>query len=153
MQKALWIVAAMAATPLAMAHNSQGPGCGLGQQVFEGQSGLFAHTSAATTNGLVYNQLFGLTSGSLNCNGEQVVSAEQQKSIFVASNFDSLAREAAMGQGEHLAALAEMTGVEATDREAFNALIQQRYDALFSDDSEAMLTALSASLAQHPTLA
>lgn len=152
MQKALWIVAAMAATPLAMAHNSQGPGCGLGHQIFEGQTGLFAHTAAATTNG-VGTQLFGLTSGTSNCNGEQVVSAEQQKSIFVASNFDTLAREAAMGQGKHLAALAEMTGVQAADREAFNALIQQRYDALFSDDSEAMLTALSASLAQHPTLA
>ena len=152
MQKALWVVAAMAVTPLAMAHNSQGPGCGLGHQIFEGKTGLFAHTAAAISNG-VGTQLFGLTSGTSNCNGEQVVSAEQQKSIFVASNFDTLAREAAMGQGEHLEALASMTGVELADRDAFRQLVQQRYDVLFNEDSEAMLLALSASLAQHPTLA
>ncbi|MBX2881993.1 MAG: DUF3015 domain-containing protein [Granulosicoccus sp.] len=114
-----------------------GPGCGLGQNVFAGQSGLAAHVLAATTNGSSSNQLFGLSFDSLGCNGETVITAQFQTDVFVASNFDSIARDAAQGGGEHLQSLAQLMQIEEADRDSFYTLAQTQYDALFgSTDHE-----------------
>ena len=36
-------------------------GCGLGVMVFEGQDGILSQTLAITTNGIFWNQFFGIT--------------------------------------------------------------------------------------------
>lgn len=109
-----------------------GPGCGLGQTVFAGQSGLAAHVMAATTNGSSSNQLFGLSFDSLGCDGETVITAAFQRDVYVASNFDNLARDAAKGGGQHLQSLAALMQMEEADAQKFYQLAQTEYDQLFS---------------------
>lgn len=134
-----------------------GPGCGLGQQIFAGQSGLAAHIMAATTNTSVsYNQLFGLSFDSLGCNGETVVTAEFQRNVFVASNYDNIARDAAQGGGDHLQSLAQIMQIQDSDAEHFYKLAQVNYDELFGSDDAAdhqvWLQKLDTTLSADPTL-
>jgi len=131
-----------------------GPGCGLGQNVFSGQSGLAAHVLAATTNGSSSNQLFGLSFDSLGCNGETVITAEFQRNVFVANNYDNLERDAAQGGGDHLLSLAQLMHMQDADIERFYHLAQVNYDSLFkqSEDYEAWLERLDSTLSADPVL-
>ncbi len=133
-----------------------GPGCGLGQNIFAGQSGLAAHVLAATTNGSSSNQLFGLSFDSLGCNGETVITASFQRNVFVASNYDNIARDAAQGGGDHLRSLAQLMQMQDNDAEHFYELAQVNYDQLFgagNGDHAAWLEKLDTTLAADPTLA
>ncbi|NND90579.1 MAG: DUF3015 family protein [Granulosicoccus sp.] len=147
--------------PLMMASSGatladSGPGCGLGQQIFAGQSGLAAHVMAATTNGTSFNQLFGLSFDSLGCDGETVITAEFQRNVFVANNYDNIARDVAQGGGEHLQSLAQLMQMQDSDAEHFYELAQLNYDELFSDldaDYSQWLEKLDTTLAADPELA
>lgn len=147
--------------PLVMASSGasfaeSGPGCGLGQQVFAGQTGLAAHVLAATTNGSSSNQLFGLSFDSLGCNGETVITAEFQRNVFVASNYDNIARDAAQGGGDHLQSLAQLMQMPDGDAERFYELAQVNYDDLFGDagsDYTVWLEKLDTTLSADPGLA
>lgn len=133
-----------------------GPGCGLGQQIFAGQSGLPAHVMAATTNGSTSNQLFGLTFDSLECNAESVITAEFQRNVYVAANIDNIAHDAANGGGDHLQSLAELMQIAKSDMPAFYQLTQTRFDDLFTpatQNSEALLENLSVAMKTDPELA
>ncbi|HBS27646.1 MAG TPA: hypothetical protein DD827_11105 [Gammaproteobacteria bacterium] len=133
----------------------KGAGCGLGQQIFAGQSGLGPHVLAATTNGTVSNQLFGLSFDSLGCVGESMVTAEYQRNLYVAGNMDNIARDAAKGTGDHLHALADLLTIESADQATFYKMVQTRYSDLFvanSSDSEAFLTRLDTAMANEPQL-
>lgn len=132
-----------------------GPGCGLGKSVFAGQSGLVAHVLAATTNGSSSNQLFGLSFDSLGCNGDTVITAEFQRNVFVANNYDSIARDAAQGGGVHLQSLAQLMQMPQNDAERFYELAQLNYDSLFSDQGDnhsAWLEKLDTTLSADPVL-
>lgn len=134
---------------------NSGPGCGLGQQVFAGQSGLAAHVMAATTNGSSSNQLFGLSFDSLGCDGETVITAAFQRDVYVASNFDNLARDAAKGGGQHLQSLAALMQMEEGDAQQFYQLAQTEYDLLFgtpTSDHSQWLVKLDNTLSGVPTL-
>ena len=132
-----------------------GPGCGLGQQIFAGQSGLAPHVLAATTNGTSSNQLFGLSFDSLGCNGETVITAEFQRNVFVASNYDNIARDAAQGGGHHLESLAALMQMQDADAQHFYTVAQVNYDQLFADtegDHEKWLEKLDSTLSADPAL-
>ena len=132
-----------------------GPGCGLGQQIFKGQTGLGPHVLAATTNGISFNQLFGLSFDSLGCNGESVITAENQRNVFVAVNFDNIARDAAQGGGHHLQSLAALMDMNEKDTEHFIEMTQQQYETLFGqpvENIDAWLIQLDAALELDPTL-
>lgn len=136
-------------------HADSGPGCGLGQQVFAGQSGLGAHVMAATTNGSSSNQLFGLSFDSLGCDGETVITAAFQRDIYVASNLDNLARDAAKGGGQHLQSLAALMQMEEQDATQFYQLAQTNYDQLFgtpTKDHNEWLVKLDNTLSTVPAL-
>ena len=51
----------------AFATAAGGEGCGWGQALFKGSSGLAVHVVAATTNGISANNTFGMTSGTNGC--------------------------------------------------------------------------------------
>jgi len=138
-----------------MAVADNGPGCGLGQQVFAGQSGLAAHVMAATTNGSSSNQLFGLSFDSLGCDGSTVITAEFQRNVFVANNYDNIARDAAQGGGDHLQSLASIMQMQDDDAQRFYALAQVNYDQLFGEsdgDYSQWLQKLDTTLAADPAL-
>jgi len=139
-----------------IARAGDGPGCGWGQILFKGQSGLFAHTSAATTNGTSYNQWFGLTSGTAGCDPDTVVSNEFQRQLFVASNVDNLSRDMAQGGGDHLDALASLLDIPAQDRAGFFAMTQAnlpRILAAAQQGTPEMLAVLDGAMAADPVLA
>ena len=60
-----------------------GPGCGWGNMLFEGQSGLPSHLIASITNGTSGNATFGMTSGTNGCdtNGALTYSGESLLSM------------------------------------------------------------------------
>jgi len=123
-----------------------GPGCGLGAQLWKGKTGLVAHSSAGTTNGTFSSPLSGILSGTSGCENPGVVSNEYQKKVFVAMNLDDLAKDVARGAGDHLTSMATLMGIEKTDQEIFFQLTQSRYEHIFSSPAvnyEEVLTALN----------
>jgi len=134
----------------------EGSGCGLGQTVFKGQSGLMANVLAATTNGTAGNQTFGLTSGTSGCNAEAVVKNDSQREIFVAANLDNLSQEMAQGHGDHLASLAAIMKVESKDEAAFYSLAQNEFGNIFKSDAvdaNHIMASLDSAMLQDQNLA
>jgi len=146
------LLAAGSGTTLA----DSGPGCGLGQQIFAGKTGLASHVLAATTNGTSSNQLFGLSFDSLGCDGSTVITAQFQRNVFVAQNLDNIAQDAAKGGGMHLESLAVLMHMPDADAQKFYRLTQDNYDDLFgaqTSDYSAWLAKLDNTLASDPALA
>ena len=128
-------------------------GCGLGTAVvFPDANEWHEHVLAATTNGTSGNQTFGMTSGTLGCEGANGPLKLAQ--AFMEDNMDQLALDAAKGQGETLAALAEVIGVEAQDAAAFNRTMQSNFDSMFNADatSATAYEAMTSAMAQDAAL-
>ena len=131
---------------MAFAHPA---GCGLGTAVvFPDANQWWQHVLAATTNATSGNQTFGMTSGTLGC--ESANGPLKLAQAFLDENMDQLALDVARGEGETLAALAEVIGVEAQDSAAFKRTMQSNFDSMFSTDAtsgtayEAMTSAMAA---------
>jgi hypothetical protein len=140
-----------------VAQANENIGCGLGSMLFEGQTGLAFEILAATTNGFIGSQTFGITSGTVGCGKpNQPIKAEERIQMFAGTNIDRLAREMALGEGEALEALAVLMSVDAADRAAFYALTQSHFGEIFPKaelTSSEMLTALNRVMAQDQRLA
>lgn len=132
--KKIMAVVVLSAMPFTAVLADDDIGCGLGTQVWAGQSGLIPKVLGATTNGTSGNQTFGITSGTLGCSKDGVVTAEARRAQFASANLDQLAAEIAAGDGESLTTLASLYNVGAADRAAFNLLAQRHYSALFAAD-------------------
>lgn len=131
-------------------------GCGLGTQLWEGQSGLAPRVLGATTNGTSGNQTFGISTGTLGCSSEGVITASARTSMFASANLDRLAREMAMGQGESLDTLAHLLGVDDADKPAFFSLTKAHFGEIFSADATTagdMLATLDRLMADDARLA
>src|SRR5690606_35144952 len=82
----LRIASLLAAASLnAFATAPGGPGCGWGNMLFEGQSGLPSHLVASITNGTSGNATFGMTSGTNGCDTSGKL-AYHGKSMLVLSS-------------------------------------------------------------------
>lgn len=131
-------------------------GCGLGTQIWEGQSGSVVKAFAATTNGTSGNQTFGVTSGTCGCNQGGTVTAEARLRMFASANLDTLARDMAHGEGETLQAFSRLWGVAPADQAAFFAFTRTHFEDLFADESVTagrMLEVLQELLAEDRALA
>lgn len=128
-------------------------GCGIGSEIWAGQSGKVAKLLAATTNGLFANQLFGITFGTLGCSGSGTITA--QAVTFTNENAESLARDMAVGQGESLNVLAELLNIKAQDKARFFAVSKQNFAEIYSTenkDSYKVLSSLQAVMAKDEVL-
>lgn len=128
-------------------------GCGIGSEIWAGQSGKVAKLLAATTNGLFANQLFGITFGTLGCSGSGTVTA--QVVTFTNENAESLARDMAVGQGESLNVLAELMNIKAEDKARFFAVSKQNFAEIYSTenkDSYKVLTSLQSVMADRKSV-
>ena len=110
-------------------------GCGLGTILFEGKGGLVQQVLAATTNGSFGTQTFGISSGTLECNLPLKYVSNENLNRFVADNMDNLAKDAAMGQGEYVDALAEIMDVPSSERVEFSQMLQENFSNIFTDGS------------------
>jgi len=145
---------------LAMAANPDtGPGCGLGKiawQNYPHQKVIGIQTMEATTNGLMGNQTFGISSGTSGCTNDGKFWAQEKVNVFAALNFENLAQDMAQGQGEHLASLATLMGIPAAQQPAFFAMTQEKYASLVAAGETspvALVKALNEAVATHPMLA
>ncbi|WP_416886037.1 DUF3015 family protein [Marinospirillum sp.] len=133
MKKLIAASALAVALPFAAsAHAVSDAGCGLGSVLLEGQDGLVMNVLAATLNGTSGNQTFGMTTGTLNCSQENSLFALES---YINDNLDTLAVDAARGEGETLTTLATLWGVDAADQSAFTAALQSQYGEIFTSEN------------------
>jgi hypothetical protein len=130
-------------------------GCGWGTLAFKGQTGTAAKVLAATTNSLLGNQTFGISSGTAGCHRGGTVTAEARLNMYASANIDQLASDMAAGRGESLDTLAQLIGISDADRPAFFALAKNHFATLFPADQVTageMLTALKGLMAADAQL-
>lgn len=111
-----------------------GPGCGWGNMLFEGQSGMPMHLLATLVNGTSGNATFGMTSGTNGCDTSGDLTYGGQNLLQTAGVLEEVAEDIAAGQGEALTALSVALGVAAEDRSHFNQLMHQNFTAIFSSE-------------------
>ena len=155
MKKLLMIVSLATVLPtLAMAADNVG-GCGVGSMIFKGQKGIAPQVLAVTTNGSFGNQTFGITTGTLGCTQDGMVTSNMKTAMFIDSNKDQLARDMSVGNGETLASLSHLMGIEAKDQAAFNRLAKDNVSRIFTSENvptEQVVTSLREVLASDATL-
>ena len=105
-------------------------GCGLGSLIFGNEKGI-VQVSAATTNSTSYSQIFGITSGTSNCEKRPKSFTKARLTEFVSANLDSLAKEIATGKGESLETLAELMAIPIHDRAQAYAALQADFSNIF----------------------
>ena len=107
-------------------------GCGWGNALFKGQSGMPSHVIAGITNVTFGNQTFGMTTGTNGCTtdgtlgygGESVVSAIM----------DEFSEDVARGEGDAMNTVAVFYCVEAQDRETFAKVMHENFSTLFPSE-------------------
>ena len=102
-------------------------GCGLGNMAFGKRDN---QVLAATTNGLSWNQTFGISSGTSNCVDDEPQARRREAKAFIHMNEQNLANDAARGEGEYLNTVADILG--ATNREAFARSVQAHHSEIFT---------------------
>jgi hypothetical protein len=130
-------------------------GCGWGTLAFKGQTGVASKVLAAFTNGLLFNQTFGMSSGTAGCKRGGTVTADARLNMYASANIDQLASDMASGRGESLDTLAQLIGISDADRPAFFALAKNNFGTLFPSDQVTagdMLTALTGLMATDAQL-
>jgi len=136
-------------------------GCGAGSLVIK-EDQMWPQVGSSLVNSvgcqfLVGCQSFAITSGSSNCQagGEDSADKKMEKEVFVEVNLNSITKEAAQGDGQHLSALAEIFGCEATEaRSAFAKMNQNNYSEIFSDnEAKNIVGKMVIGIKKHPVLA
>lgn len=141
------------AAPAAMADPDAG--CGWGTMAFKGSRGKPAKILAAFLNGCLGSQTFGISSETAGCTGDGVIASTERLNMYAGANIDKLQRDIALGQGESLATLAHLMGIENSDKPAFYTLAKSNFSGIFaSEDVTAgqMLTSIAKLMASDPVL-
>lgn len=111
-----------------------GPGCGWGNMVFEGKSGLPVHLIATIVNGTSGNATFGMTSGTNGCNTDGSLTYNGSSLLGMTGVLEEVAHDVAVGQGEALTALSVSMGVDAQDRAHFNTVLHNNFASIFTSE-------------------
>lgn len=108
-------------------------GCGLGTMLLgESNDGLIMQTLAMTTNGSTGTQLFGVSSGTSQCEQFKGIVLNKPLYNFVSANMEVLASNIASGKGEALDTLAELMGIEGSKRAAVYSSLKSNFSTIFS---------------------
>lgn len=157
MKNKLVLAAVLALSPfgIAMAGNNN-VGCGVGTIIFNGQTGVAPQVLAATTNGTLGNQTFGISSGTLGCATDGVVANPVKVGMFLDNNLDKLAHDMAAGKGETLESLASLIGVDNANKAAFFAATKTHFAEIIPSEhvkTQDVIAALNRVLSQDSALA
>jgi hypothetical protein len=101
-------------------------GCGLGAMIFKDKPG-FIQVIAATFNGTLGSQTFGISSGTSNCG--KAAPNEAAASAFIETNREAFAKDAARGQGETISSLSTLAGC--ANPAAVGTLLQSEFNTIF----------------------
>lgn len=155
MKKLIGLVMLAGLLSATVALADEGAGCGLGKQVWVGQSGVVAHVLAATTNNIISPASTSITSGTSGCDANGVIYRHKEQEVFVAVNFDTLSQEMAQGHGQNLQSLAALMGCSTVAYPEFARMTQDKYPVLMGSDTSTMelISGLKREMATHPTLA
>ncbi|WP_347474262.1 DUF3015 family protein [Acinetobacter thermotolerans] len=134
-------LAAVLAVGSTAAFADRDTGCGIGTQVWAGQSGKLPKILAATTNGIFANQLFGITFGTLGCSGTGTITAKVV--TFTNENAEALARDMAVGEGESLNVLAELLNIKSEDKARFFSVSKNNFSQIYAAENETSLDVLA----------
>lgn len=129
-------------------------GCGFGGMLIK-ENKILPQIGAWFLNAIGI-QTFALTSGTSECGGIKGVMAEKNTDQFVQENYDSLAKEMAVGQGENLNTLSDLLGCPVEQRESFASYAKQNYPSIFKDENTApteILAALKKGMSSEPVFA
>ncbi len=108
-------------------------GCGLGWQVNDKKT-YTATTTRGTTNAFV-PPTFGMTTGTMGCDKLDVGRNDKEAADYVATNFETLKSELAVGQGEYVSALAKTMNCSSAQ---FGTEIQKHYDSVVAPAANAV---------------
>jgi len=109
-------------------------GCGVGQMIFGDKDGVLFQILATTTNGILGNQTFGMSTGTLGCKKAGFASNDRLDK-FVSANMDLLAMDMAAGKGESLSTLAELMNIDKAAQEQFFASLQQNFSKIYTTEN------------------
>lgn len=109
-----------------------GPGCGWGNLVFDGSSGLGAHLLASIVNGTSGNATFGMTSGTNGCDTSGALTYGGESMLSMNGMLEEVAQDMAEGHGEALTALSVSIGAEQADRAHFDSVMHQNFSKVFA---------------------
>ncbi len=109
-------------------------GCGLGS-VLMGKNGN--QIFAATTNGTVYSQFFGITSGTLNCVDDPNAEVASNVDRYILVNQAALAGDIARGNGETLSALSFVMGCKDVNKADLGQALQKNFEHIFPNSEVA----------------
>lgn len=124
---------ALVASPLYVASAKHGAaGCGLGSVVIT-ENKKVHQVIAATVNGTVLNQSFGISTGTLNCETSGFTQKQVEQQIFVHMNYQSLEQEFAKGSGEKMEAFASLMGC--SDAGTFGKIGKEKFSTLFDQNT------------------
>ena len=152
--KKLLAIALLASSSMVMADNDIG--CGLGTMVWAGQSGLVPKLLGLTTNGTSGNQTFGITTGTLGCQANGVITSRARLSMFMGTNSERLARDMSVGHGESLDVLANLMNIKTEDKSAFFQAAKVNFGKIFAPENQTagqVLAALQQVMAKDAVLA
>lgn len=135
MKKILVAATLLGASSFSMADAAGGPGCGWGNMLLEGKSGLPIHLIATIINGTSGNATFGMTTGTNGCSTNGKLTYNGKSLVMSAGMLDELVADAAVGQGDALTTLAVVLGVQAEDRAAFAKLAHDNFNTLFPSEA------------------
>ena len=131
MKKVFLAAALLGASVSAQATAPGGPGCGWGNLIFEGKSGMPVHLLATIVNGTSGNATFGMTSGTNGCDTSGALTYCAESLLSMNGVLEEVAQDMATGDGEALTALSVSIGVEGTDRAHFNSVMHDNFAAIF----------------------
>lgn len=129
MKKLLIGAALLTASSASFAVAPGGPGCGWGNLLMEGKSGMGPHFLATTTNGTSGNATFGMTSGTNGCSTDGTLTYGGKS--MIGAVMDEFSQDVAAGEGDALGAVAAALQVEKQDRGHFNQVLHDNFATIF----------------------
>jgi len=134
MKKMIFAAALLSSSTLVHADAAGGPGCGWGNMLFEGQSGLPMHLLATLVNGTSGNATFGMTTGTNGCDTSGGLTYSGKSLLAMNGVLEEVAQDMATGEGEALTALSVSMGVPAEERAHFNAVMHENFASIFTSE-------------------
>lgn len=111
-------------------------GCGWGGKAVGDNNDKLAQWGAQMLNGVYSNNTFAMSSGTSGCGQSGLVKQTKEKEVFFENNYDNLAKEMAIGEGENLNILAALFGCSVESRKSFGTFTQQNFDTIFNSVNE-----------------
>lgn len=125
--KKILVILTMLVSSVSFAKMYGEAGCGLGSIVM-GKDGN--QVLGATTNGTSGSQTFGISSGTSNCIDDGAMKSAMAVPAFIEVNKIALAKDAARGEGETLAGLAQLMGCNSKN---LGTTLKSNYNKIFVD--------------------